>query len=112
MAFVDLVKAFDECLGGHLVGAEKTWCGEVDCTTGPGDVCSAQSHVHVGVGYSDEFDVKVCVHQGWVLSPLLFIMDFFINMQVQEQHPHQWAPFQVAGLLHAWQVSHQISRCV
>ena len=23
---------------------------------------------------------------------------------------HQWAPFQVAGLLHAWQISHQISK--
>ena len=33
-------------------------------------------------------------------------------MQVQGQHPHQWAPFQIAGLLHAWQISHQISRYV
>ena len=24
---------------GHLVGAEKTWCGGVDCVTGAGDVC-------------------------------------------------------------------------
>ena len=23
---------------GHLVGAEKTWCGGVDCATGAGDV--------------------------------------------------------------------------
>ena len=23
----------------HLVGAEKTWCGGVDCATGAGDVC-------------------------------------------------------------------------
>ena len=30
-------------------------------------------------------------------------------MQVQGQHPHQWAPFQVAGLLHAWQIPNQIS---
>ena len=35
-----------------------------------------------------------------------------INVQVQGQHPHQWAPFQIAGLLHAWQISHQISRYV
>ena len=35
-----------------------------------------------------------------------------INLEVQGQHPHQWAPFQVAGLLHAWQISHQISRYV
>ena len=33
-------------------------------------------------------------------------------MQVQGQHPHQWAPFQIAGLLHVWQISHQISRYV
>ena len=32
---------------------------------------NAQSHVRVGDGYSDEFDVKVGVHQGSVLSPLL-----------------------------------------
>ena len=31
-------------------------------------------------------------------------------MQVQGQYPQQWAPFQVTGLLHAWQISHQISR--
>ena len=40
------------------------------------------------------------------------IIGFLINMQVQGQHPHQWAPFQIAGLLHAWQISHQISRYV
>ena len=37
------------------------------------------------------------------------IIWFLINMQVQGQHPHQWAPFQIAGLLHAGQISHQIS---
>ena len=26
-------------LEGHLVGAEKSWCGGVDCATGAGDVC-------------------------------------------------------------------------
>ena len=30
-------------------------------------------------------------------------------MQVQGQHLHQWAPFQIAGMLHVWQISHQIS---
>ena len=55
----------------------------------------------------------------WVLiriTPLrcfiIIIIRFFINMQVQGQHQHQWAPFQVAGLLQAWQISHQISRYV
>ena len=34
---------------------------------------NALSHVHVGEGYSEEFEVKVGVHQGSVFSPLLFI---------------------------------------
>ena len=40
------------------------------------------------------------------------MIGFLINVQVQGQDPHQWAPFQIAGLLHAWQISHQISRYV
>ena len=43
---------------------------------------------------------------------IIIIIRFLINVQVQGQHPHQWAPFQTAGLLHAWQISHQISRYV
>ena len=33
-----------------------------------------QSHVRVCEGYSEEFEVKVSVHQDWVLSLLLFII--------------------------------------
>ena len=33
-----------------------------------------RSCVRVGMGLSDEFEVKVSVHQGSVLSPLLFII--------------------------------------
>ena len=55
------------------MGAEKTWCGGVDCATGAGMYANARSHVHVGLGYSEEFEMKVGVHQGSVLSPLLFI---------------------------------------
>ena len=40
MISVDLEKAFDGSASeGHLVGAEKTWCGGVNCVTGAGDVC-------------------------------------------------------------------------
>ena len=34
---------------------------------------NALSRVHVGEGYSEEFEVKMGVHQGLVLSQLLFI---------------------------------------
>ena len=33
-----------------------------------------RSHVRVGEGYSEEFKVKVSVHQGFVISPLLFVI--------------------------------------
>ena len=55
------------------MGAEKTWCG-VDCVAGAEDVCKCAECVRVGEGYSEEFEVKVGVHQGSVLSPLLFII--------------------------------------
>ena len=35
---------------------------------------NARSYVHIGEGYSEEFEVKVGVHQGLVPSPLLFII--------------------------------------
>ena len=39
-----------------------------------GMYANARSHVRVGEGYSEESEVKVCVHQGSVLSSLLFII--------------------------------------
>ena len=60
------------------MGAEKTWCGGVGGGWGvrlvQGMYANAQSRVRVGEGYSEEFEVKVGVHQGSVLSPLLFII--------------------------------------
>ena len=35
---------------------------------------NAKSPIHIGEGYSEESEVKVGVHQGSVLSPLLFII--------------------------------------
>ena len=49
-------------------------CGGDDCATGAGAV--AHSRVNAGEGYSEEFEVKIGVHQGSVLSPLLFIFVF------------------------------------
>ena len=39
---------------------------------------------------------------------------FHHHHQIFYEHAgtHQWAPFQVAGLPHAWQISHQIFRCL
>ena len=37
---------------------------------------NARNRVHVGEGYSEEFEVKVGVHQGSLLSLLLFILFF------------------------------------
>ena len=39
-----------------------------------GMYANARSRVCVGEEYSEEFEVKVGVHQDWVLSPLLFII--------------------------------------
>ena len=39
-----------------------------------GMYANEQSHVHVCELYSEEFEVKVGVHQDWILSLLLFII--------------------------------------
>ena len=45
---------------------------------------NARSRVRVDEGYSIEFEVKVGVHQGFVLSPLLFI--------IVPKPCHVWSP--------------------
>ena len=75
MAFVDLEKAFDrvprEVLWWALrqSGVEE-WIMEVIQSMYEGVTTS----VKLGAGESEEFAVKVGVHQGSVLSPLLFIL--------------------------------------
>ena len=75
MAFIDLEKAFDRVprdviwwvmrklgIDEWLVRLVQSMCKDV------------RSRVRVGNGYSEEFGVGVGVHQGSVLSPLLFII--------------------------------------
>ena len=66
MAFVDLGKAFDR------VPRKVIWWALRKL--GVEEWIVQQSRVRVGEGYSEEFEVKVDVHQGSVLSPLLFII--------------------------------------
>ena len=72
MAFVDLEKAFDRVPRKVIwwaLGVEE-WIVRLVQRM----YANARSRVRVGEGYSEEFEVKVGVHQGSVLSPLLFII--------------------------------------
>ena len=75
MAFVDLEKAFDPVPRKVIwwvlrkLGVEE-WIVQLV----QGMYVNARSHVRVGEGYSEEFKMKVNVHQDSVLSPLLFII--------------------------------------
>ena len=75
MAFVDLEKAFDRVPRKVIWWAlRKLGVDEWIVHLVQGMYSSARSRVRVGEGYSEEFEVKVGVHQGSVLSPLLFII--------------------------------------
>ena len=75
MAFVDLEKAFDRVpRKGIWWALRKLGVDEWIVCLIQGMYSNARSRVHVGEGYSEEFEVKVGVHQGSVLSPLLFII--------------------------------------
>ena len=75
MAFVDLEKAFDRVPWKVIwwvlrkLGVEESIVQLVQ-----GMYANVQSRVHVSEGYSEEFEVKIGVHQRSVLSPLLFII--------------------------------------
>ena len=75
MAFVDLEKAFDSVPRKVIWWAlRKLGVEEWIVRLVQGMYANARSRVRVGEGFSKEFEVKVGVHQGSVLSPLLFII--------------------------------------
>ena len=75
MAFVDLEKAFDRVPRKVIWWAlRKLGVEEWIVRLVQGMYANVRSRVHVGEGYSEEFEVNVGVHQGSVLSPLLFII--------------------------------------
>ena len=75
MAFVDLEKAFDRVPRKVIWWAlRKLGVEEWIVRLVQSMYANARSQVRVGDGYSEEFEVKVGVHQGSVLSPLLFIV--------------------------------------
>ena len=75
MAFVDLEKAFDRVPRKVIWWAmRKLGVDEWIIRAVQAMYANARSRVRVGDGFSGEFQVKVGVHQGSVLSPLLFII--------------------------------------
>ena len=75
MAFVDLEKAFDRVPRKVIWWAlRKLGIEEWIVRLVQGMFTNARSQVRVGEGFSKEFEVKVGVHQGSVLSPLFFII--------------------------------------
>ena len=72
---VDLEKAFDRVPRKVIWWAlRKLGVDEWIVRLVQGMYSNASSRVRVGEGYSEEFEVKVGVHQGSVPSPLLFII--------------------------------------
>ena len=75
MAFLDLEKAFDRVHRKVIRWAlRKLVVDKWIVRLVQGMYSNARSRVRVGEGYSEVFEVKVGVHQGSVLSPLLFII--------------------------------------
>ena len=75
MAFIDLEKAFDQVPRKVIWWAlRKLGVDEWIKRLTQGMYSNARSHVRVGEEYSEAFEVNVGVHQGSVLSPLLFII--------------------------------------
>ena len=82
MAFVDLGKAFDRVSRDVIWWAmRKLGIGEWLVRLVQSMYKDVRSRVKVGDGYSEEFGVGVGVHQGSVLSPLLFIIMLEASIQ-------------------------------
>ena len=79
-AFVDLEKAFDHVPRKVMVGHAKTWHRGMYCAIRAGYVQQHQKQ-RVNNTYSDEFGV----HQGSVLSPLLFVIVLVISAEAEEE---------------------------
>ena len=91
MAFVDLEKAFDREPRKVIWWAlRKLGVEEWIVRLVQGMYANARSRVRVGEGYSEEFEVKVGVHQGSVLSWLLFI----IVLEALSQEFHSGVPWE------------------
>ena len=75
MAFVDLEKSFDRVpLKVIWWALRKLGVEEWIVWSVQGMYANVPSRVHVGEGFSKEFEVKGGVHQGSILSPLIFII--------------------------------------
>ena len=92
LGFVDLEKAFDRVprevvkWALHKEGVNE-WLVKAVMHT----YCGAKTAVRVGSGLTEDFEVKVGVHQGAVLSPLLFI----IVMQAVTKHVSTGLPWEL-----------------
>ena len=80
LGFVDIEKAFDT-VPREMVMATLRWMGVPEAKVGmvDGTYEKTTARVVVGEGASEEFEVKIGLRQGRVLSPLLFIavLDLF-----------------------------------
>ena len=75
MAFVDLKKAFDRVPRKVIWSAlRKLGVAKWIVRLVQGMYANERSRVRVGEGHTEAFEVKVGVHQGSVLRPLLFII--------------------------------------
>ena len=82
MCFVDLEKAFDRVPRKVLEWAmRKKGIPEVMVRAVMSLYESAKTKVRVGLELSKEFEVKVGVHQGFMLSPLVFAIMVDVAME-------------------------------